>query len=214
MGTKPHLFLSQVDNLITWQETHSLSKIPREDCHETRSSVVRGEQSQLIPELVSGKVSVMAHPLDSGTGIVIANRRQAPLCRTVLTPHGASEGKGRGNEREWGTVKGMSGPHRGSEVAVGAELIHLFSSLKISMFSSTGWNTSTFLALQVVTPSLGTCPGLSGRRQIMTMIPRMSVSDTLWEQGVFGGIHPLLCPHSWKPALQKEKWSRSFKISS
>lgn len=37
---------------------------------------------------------------DSGTGIVIANRRQAPLCRTVLTPHGASEGKGRGNERE------------------------------------------------------------------------------------------------------------------
>lgn len=133
MGTKPHLFLSKVDNLITWQETHSLSRIPREDCHETCSSAERGgEQSQLIPKIIFREdfpVGMSASSGDDGsTGIVITNRRQrwAPLGKAVLIPKDVEHQKGKAdvNERERGTGKGrdVSGPCSRSEVAGGAEL--------------------------------------------------------------------------------------------
>lgn len=64
MGTKPHLFLSKVDNLITRKETQSLSGIPREDCHGTCSSVERGGgQSQPIPRLGFREDFLLARPL-------------------------------------------------------------------------------------------------------------------------------------------------------
>lgn len=93
MGTKPHLFLSKVDNLITWQETHSLSRIPREDCHETGSSAERGGQpSQLIPRMGFREDFLVGTTYyagdDDSTGVDILNRRrrQASLHRAVLTP--------------------------------------------------------------------------------------------------------------------------------
>lgn len=133
MGTKPHLFLSKVDNLITWQETHSLSRIPREDCHETCSSVERrGDQSQLIPRIGFREdflVGMSTYARDDGSiEIVITNRRwrRAPLPKAILTPKDVEHQRGKAdvNERERGTVKGrdLSGPHSRSKVAGGAEL--------------------------------------------------------------------------------------------
>lgn len=107
MGTKPHLFLSEVDNLITWQETHSLSRIPREDCHKTYSSVERGgEQSQLIPRIGFREEFLVGMPTytgdDGSAGIVITNRRWtwAPLRKAFLTPKAIEHQRGKtdGNE--------------------------------------------------------------------------------------------------------------------
>lgn len=133
MGTKPHLFLSKVGSLITWQETHSLSRIPREDCHKTCSSVERGgEQSQLIPSIGFREdflVGTSTYAGDDGsTGIVITNRRrrQTPLRKAVLTPKDMESWRGKAdvNKREDGTMnrRDLSEPHHRSEVAGGAEL--------------------------------------------------------------------------------------------
>lgn len=122
MGTKPHLFLSQVANLIIWQETHSLSKLPRGDCHETpvqwREEESRGSRYQ---NWFQGRFLwwhihfCWSWQQETDTSV-----------KALLTPHGATEGKCRRNQREWGTEKGrdLSGPHRGGS---GGELVHLFS---------------------------------------------------------------------------------------
>lgn len=109
-----------MDNLITWQETHSLSRIPREDCHETGSLAERGwEQSQLIPRMgfredfLVGTSSYAGD--DDSTGIVILNRRQrwVFLHRAVLTPkdmerwrdkddvNGTTGSEGKGHVLRW-----------------------------------------------------------------------------------------------------------------
>lgn len=220
MGTKPHLFLSQVDNLITWQETHSLSKIPSEDCHKTPSSVVRGgEQSQLIPELDSGKVSVVAHPLLLQLTLALSLQTgDRHLCAGHFLPYtehqkGKAEGI-RGNEGQGregtclGHTEGLRWQWGRTDPSV---LTHSFkpsSHLKISMFSSGGWNTWRFLALQVVTPSVGTCPGLGGRRQ--RVIPECLEVTPCEDRECLGASIPFCAPIS----CRKRNRSQSFKINS
>lgn len=122
MGTKPHLFLSKVDNSITWQETHSLSRIPREDCHETCSSVERGgEQSQLIPRIGFREdflvgMSTFARD-DSSRGLSLqTGGRDGHLCPSQEVE--LRGGKADMNERERGIVKGSDFvTHSSSEVA-------------------------------------------------------------------------------------------------
>lgn len=200
MGTKPHLFLSQVDDLITWQETHSLSKIPREDCHETLSSVVRGgEQSQLIPELVSGKVSVTAHLLllELTLGVSL----QTGDCKALLTSQGA-EGTGRGNQREWGTGKGPVQATQRVQGDSGGELIHLLSYTPSSL--ALLWKYQCFLLEagrleHFLLPWGLALASMVGGREWSLRILEVTPCD------IRECLGALLCPHSWEPALQKEK---------
>lgn len=146
------------------------------------------------------------------TGAVITNRRQAPLCKALLTPHGAPEGKDRGSQREWGTGKArdLSGPQRvwgGS----GCELIHLFSCTPSSLAPL--WKYQCFLLGAEILEHFSFCrlsPLLWGLILASVVGSREWSQEclevTLWgEQGVLGSIQPLPCPHFWEPGLQKEK---------
>lgn len=155
------------------------------------------------------------------TGAVITNRRQAPLCKALLTPHGAPEGKDRGSQREWGTGKArdLSGPQRvwgGS----GCELIHLFSCTPSSLAPL--WKYQCFLLEAEILEHFLLCrlsPLLWGLILASVVGSREWSQEclevTLWEnRECLGASSPSCAPISGSLACKKRNRSRSFKISS